>query len=114
MVVPGLKSYCEAAPTLCTAGLLRAPKGAWDPSSEHRALRRDERGFQVPSLELLLNQHLVQSEKKSAQHSYHRVQKKDKDAQGRTPPTHAGRSTTDLFTASPQLTTQEKKANGKP
>lgn len=69
--------------------------------------------MRVPNLELLLSQHLVQSEKKSAQHSYHRVQKKEKDAQGRTPPTHAGRSTTDLFTASPQLTTQQK-ANGKP
>lgn len=41
--------------------------------------------MRVPNLELLLCQHLVQSEKKSAQHSYHRVQKKDKRRAGSDP-----------------------------
>lgn len=41
--------------------------------------------MRAPDLELLLCQHLVQSEKKSAQHSYHRVQKKDKRRAGSDP-----------------------------
>lgn len=59
----------------------------------------------IADLERLPGRSLIQSEKKSAQHSHHRVQKKPKTrdkAQGRAPPTHTGRSTTDLCTASPR------------
>lgn len=98
------------------SGTGAAPKGASCPEEGERG-GWDSR---VPSagLERLLSRCLVQSEKKSAQHSYHRVQKKQtkqkeikrKEAQGWAPPTHTGHSTTDLFTASPRPTaaTQEQ------
>lgn len=68
----------------------------------------------IADLEWLLGRSLIQSEKKSAQHSHHRVQKKPKTrdkAQGWAPPTHTGRSTTDLCTASPR---QERRRTESP
>lgn len=84
-----------------------------------RRVRGAREGSWVPTadLEWLLGRSLIQSEKKSAQHSHHRVQKKPKTrdkAHGQAPPTHTGRSTTDLCTASPRRQQHKRRRTESP
>ncbi|KAM6044361.1 uncharacterized protein VSU04_013834 [Chlamydotis macqueenii] len=76
----------------------RQPRAAAEPVS--RTIRKEVSTAQ-------LSQSTKRKEKKKRK-------KKRKEAQGWAPPTHAGRSTTDLFTARPQPAAAREKANRKP